>query len=89
MELLKQLFGGAAAGKATSGSDMWEEVEWSEREIAEMSLRELQRELKKRHIDTRGTKKMLKRRLNEAVQRQRDMRSVFHAVNVSSLQIGV
>jgi len=54
--------------------EVGEIVEWSEREINDMTHRELQKELKKRHLDTRGTKKMLRRRLNEAVQRQRDLR---------------
>lgn len=72
MEFLKKIFAGAAPKNRASSST--EVIEWSEREIADMTLRELQKELKKRHLDTRGTKKMLKRRLNEAVQRQRDMR---------------
>lgn len=72
MEFLKKLFAGAPKKASDAGTDSF--VEWSDREISEMTLRELQKELKKRHLDTRGTKKMLKRRLSEAVQRQRDMR---------------
>ena len=62
MEFLKNLFASAKKETDSSSADI---VEWSEREIGEMTLRELQKELKKRHLDTRGTKKMLKRRLNE------------------------
>jgi hypothetical protein len=71
MDFLKRLFSSLAPRSAAESGEL---VEWSEREVAEMSLRELQKDLKKRHLDTRGTKKMLKRRLIEAVEKQRDLR---------------